>query len=952
MVHELQVQQIELEMQNEELRRAQSELEEARNRYSNLYDFAPIGYFTFDKNGLIIEVNLTGANKLGIERSFLIKKLFSLYIAFSSRDVFYLHLRKVFNTNTRQTCEIKIVDKNKNQFDARLESLLVHENEGNFSLCRTAISDITERKKIEEENSLLASIVESSDDAIIGKTVDGTILSWNSGAQKIYGYTANEVKGRSISILVPPGKTGEIPQLLQKIRQGQPIEHYETVRMRKDGKQIDVYLTISPIKDSTGKIIGASTIARDITERKRTEEKLRRAHDELEIRVQERTAELEDANKELEAEIIERKRAEEGMRLSEENYRELANSISDPFFALNKDLCFTYWNRASEMNTGIPTDSIIGEYLFDVFPELKGTQLERAYNEAIATGKAQFLENRWDQQGGAVTYHDVSIYPTADGIAVFSKDVTERKHMEEALHKVHDELEIRVQTRTAELQEANKALMESEASYRELTESIEDLFYAIDGDLKYAYWNKASEVLTGISAKDAIGKSLYELFHDIKGTKAEQFYIKALKMRQPQRFESQFQIGGKKFIFEINAYPTKTGLSVIAKDITERKMFEAHLLRAQRMESIGTLAGGIAHDLNNMLTPMMLSLQMLKEKFKDEQSQKLLTILENNSRRSADLVKQVLSFARGIEGERKPLQISHIISEIDKITKETFSRNIESRTDVPNDLWTISGDVTQLHQVIMNLCVNARDAMPYGGVLCVSAENFFVDKSYAKMNTETRIGPYVVITVSDTGTGIPPEVMDRIFEPFFTTKEHGKGTGLGLSTAHAIVKSHGGFIDLNSEVGKGTAVRIYLPAIKTEIHEEGEQQPELLTGDGEWILVAEDEKSIRDVTLSTLETYGYKVLTANDGAEAVALYAENMDKIKVILMDLMMPVMDGQASIRAIRRICTGVKIIAVSGLAEKDRLTKVADYTNAFLPKPYTAEKLLKTIHEVLGGK
>ncbi len=226
------------------------------------------------------------------------------------------------------------------------------------------------------------------------------------------------------------------------------------------------------------------------------------------------------------------------------------------------------------------------------------------------------------------------------------------------------------------------------------------------------------------------------------------------------------------------------------------------------MESIGTLAGGIAHDLNNMLTPMMLSLQMLKGKFKDEQSQKLLAILENNSQRSADLIKQVMSFARGIEGERKPLQVSHIIYEIDKIVKETFPRNIQSRTDGSNDLLIISGDVTQLHQVIMNLCVNARDAMPDGGILTATATNFFVDKNFVRMHTDAKVGSYVVITVSDNGTGIPPKITDRIFEPFFTTKEHGKGTGLGLSMALAIIKSHGGFIDVYSEVGKGTVFRV------------------------------------------------------------------------------------------------------------------------------------------------
>ncbi|NJD78792.1 MAG: response regulator [Candidatus Methanoperedens sp.] len=455
-------------------------------------------------------------------------------------------------------------------------------------------------------------------------------------------------------------------------------------------------------------------------------------------------------------------------------------------------------------------------------------------------------------------------------------------------------------------------------------------------------------------AKDAIGKSIYQLFPDVKGTKVEQFYIEALKTQQPGRFESEYQLGDKKLVFEINAYPTKTGLSVISKDITENKMFEAHLLRAQRMESIGILAGGIAHNLNNMLTPMMMSLHMLKEKFKDEQSQKLLTILEKNSERSADLIKQVLSFSRGVEGERNLLAARHIITEIEKIAKETFPRNIEIRIDIQKDLFTISGDATQLHQVIMNLCVNARDAMPDGGILNIKASNILVDENYARMNTEAKVGSCVVIEISDTGIGIPPKILDKIFEPFFTTKEFGKGTGLGLSTALAIVKSHGGFINVYSEVRKGTTFRVYLPAINPEMQNvEEKQKLELLTGHGELILIAEDEKSVREVTVSTLEKHGYNVLAANDGADAVALYAQNKDKINVVLMDMMMPVMDGEASIRAIHRINPEVKVIVVSGLAEKDKVAKIeSTHAQAILPKPYTAERLLKAMHEVLSAK
>ncbi|MCZ7406063.1 MAG: PAS domain S-box protein, partial [Candidatus Methanoperedens sp.] len=471
------------------------------------------------------------------------------------------------------------------------------------------------------------------------------------------------------------------------------------------------------------------------------------------------------------------------------------------------------------------------------------------------------------------------------------------------------------------------------------------------------YWNKGAEILYGWTAEEVIDKNADELLYKGKPAKLIEAEKSIIDKGEWSGELRQITKEGKEIIVQsrwtlvLDSEGKPKSILIINTDITEKKKLEAQLLRAQRMESIGTLAGGIAHDLNNVLTPMMLSLQILKEKFKDEQSQKLLNILEKNSQRGADLIKQVLSFARGVEGERAPLAAKQIITEIEKVAKETFPRNSQIKTDIQEDLFNISGDATQLYQVIMNLCVNARDAMPDGGILNITASNFFIDESYARINIEAKAGSYVVISVSDTGIGIPPKILDRIFEPFFTTKEFGKGTGLGLSTALAIVKSHGGFINVYSEVGKGTTFRVYLPAIKTEMQNVEEQKLELQSGQGELVLVAEDEDSIREVTVSTLEKYGYNVLAASDGADAAALYAQNKDKINVILMDMMMPVMDGHASIRAIRKINPGVKIITVSGLAEKDKLAKIADTrVHAFLSKPYTAERLLKTIREVIG--
>ncbi|MBL1203713.1 MAG: hypothetical protein FWK04_32755, partial [Nostoc sp. GBBB01] len=244
-------------------------------------------------------------------------------------------------------------------------------------------------------------------------------------------------------------------------------------------------------------------------------------------------------------------------------------------------------------------------------------------------------------------------------------------------------------------------------------------------------------------------------------------------------------------------------------------MISYELFRTQQLESFGTLASGIAHDLNNILAPILMTAQLLEAQVDDERSRRLLPILITNTKRGAFLVKQVLSFARGIKGEQTIVQVKHLIAEISQIAKQTFPKSIEFSTVIPEDLWSVSGNITQLHQVLMNLVVNARDAMPDGGSILITAENKLIDEAYARMDIEATVGNYIVLTVADTGMGIPPEILDRIFEPFFTTKEAGTGTGLGLSTVLGIIKNHSGFIRVSSKVNKGTQFKLFLPAVKT-----------------------------------------------------------------------------------------------------------------------------------------
>lgn len=469
------------------------------------------------------------------------------------------------------------------------------------------------------------------------------------------------------------------------------------------------------------------------------------------------------------------------------------------------------------------------------------------------------------------------------------------------------------------------------------------------------FWNKGAERLYGWHKHAARGNSVNEILYlEIPPIAQEIYHIVCTQGEWQGELQHVTKVG-KEVIVESRWTLVRDPLGqpksilMVNTDITQKKLLERQFLRSQRMESIGTLAGGIAHDLNNILAPILMSVQLLKLQIPAGQGQQWLEIVEGSARRGSELIKQVLSFARGLDGEHGILQIRHLVTEIKKIAEETFPKSIQICTNLSRDLWATCGDATHLHQVLMNLCVNARDAMPNGGTLCIAAENMFMNETDAQLHIDAKVGAYVVITVTDTGVGIAPEILDRIFEPFFTTKEVGKGTGLGLSTVIGIIKSHQGFITVASKSGKGTQFKVFLPAVEEAI-EHLEADLDLPAGKGELILVVDDEAPIREIAKNSLKTYNYRVLTANDGVEAIALYAQYRDDIRLVLVDMMMPLMDGANTIRALQKINPQIKIVGSSGLVSSIPAPDIGlTGAQAFLPKPYTAQALLQTIHHLL---
>jgi PAS domain S-box-containing protein len=394
-----------------------------------------------------------------------------------------------------------------------------------------------------------------------------------------------------------------------------------------------------------------------------------------------------------------------------------------------------------------------------------------------------------------------------------------------------------------------------------------------------------------------------------------------------------------------------THFVAVKEDITELRELEEHLRRSQRMEAIGTLASGIAHDLNNILSPLLLVPELLKETVHGDKEMELLDLVAQSAHRASDVVKQLLTFIRGSGGERVPLQLRHLLKEFQGILSETFPREIVLRFDISPNLLPVLGETTQLHQVLLNLCVNARDAMPGGGTLTVLAANTIVDAELARANPLAKPGPHVVITVTDTGHGMTPKVLERIFDPFFTTKGIGKGTGLGLSTVLGIVRSHGGFLTVSSVPDKGATFRVYLPGAHTEsLVPEGVAASGLPQGHDELILLVDDEPSIREATRQALENHGYRVLIASNGEEALALFRLRAGEISLVLTDVMMPGMSGVAMLREMFALDPKLTALVMTGMTSNANRAEIAALgVGEPLAKPFGPRDLIEAVHSVL---
>ncbi|WP_447979816.1 PAS domain S-box protein [Candidatus Nitrospira bockiana] len=771
------------------------------------------------------------------------------------------------------------------------------------------MTDITELTRAQEERNQLAHhvhlLLQSTGEGIFGLDVSGNVTFANKAAETMLGYSLAELIGRNAHSLLHHSRfdgrvypEDECP-VTKACTAGQHGRVEEDVLWTRDGRSLPVAYSAYPIVEE-GVHKGAVVVFQDITERKR---------------------------------------AEQALKDSEARTRAVLESALDAVIGMDEAGIITDWNGNAEVMFGWSRREAGGKKLADLIipPRYREAHL-RGLKRFLMTGHGPLLRKRVEltalRRDGTEFPIEVSVSPLVVGdryvFSAFIADITERKLAE-----------TRIREQAA------------------LIDLVRDGIFVTDLDDRILFWNKGAERVYEWAAEDALGQKSEALYREASAvlTGAREQCLRtgewAGELKQCTKSGKELIVQSRWTIVRAED-GSPTSILQVNTDVTETKLLEKQYLQAQRLENLGMLAGGIAHDLNNVMTPILIGVQLLRLNETNEQTIKFAEAVETSARRGAQMIKQILSFSRGVEGDRAPVSLKHLLGELETIIVETFPRSIQVRVDVPDDLWTIIGNSTQLYQLLLNLCVNARDAMPSGGGLRITAENVRLDEHYARMEKDARPGPYVALSVVDTGTGIPPHLIDKIFNPFFTTKEVGRGTGLGLSTVLGIAKNHGGFVKVYSERGKGTAMKVYLPA-EAAAAAAATAGPEkaLPQGCGERILVVDDELTILEMVKATLETYGYRVWTAQDGTEALAVYARHLGQVNLVITDVMMPFMDGAATIRALQRLDPGVKVIAVSGLTMNERVMEAASAGPvSFLQKPYTTEALLNTVHGMLTGR
>jgi len=722
--------------------------------------------------------------------------------------------------------------------------------------------------------------------------LDSGDLVASLGAQQIYGLPGGQLRFATVRDLPLPEYRARLDEAMRSlVEEGRPYDVEFKIRRPSDGQVIDIHSLAE--YDRTSRVVFGTI--QDITER----------------------------NQVL-AQVA----------ASEAKFRTLVSNAPVVLFQIGADGLFRMSEGKGLEKLGLKPGQVVGVSAFEVYRDAPVVcdQIRRALAGAIVQESVLLGAQSFD-----IVYHPMR---NASGVVTdiigLALDVSERKRAEELLR-------------------LGNAALAAAANSIAITDRAGRIVWV----------NPAFTTLTGYATEETAGRTLGQLLSS--GKHDRDFFRElwdTILTGQPWHGEmTNRRKDGSLYTEEQTITPVRDERGEIAhfvaikQDVTVRKALEVQILRSQRLESVGRLAGGIAHDLNNILVPVLMAPTILRDAITDPAVLPVLDAVENSAKRGASIIRQLLTFSRGgvTEGERVLAQVRHIVRDMVMIMRETFPKNIIVHAELAADPWLIEADATQLHQVLMNLCVNARDALPAGGTITLGLENADLSAEFVAGTPGAVPGPHVLLTVTDTGTGIAPEHLDKVFDPFFTTKEVGKGTGLGLSTVLGIVRGHHGFVQISSQLGHGTQFRIYLPASPTAAETTAEATAStantpLPRGQGELILLVDDEENVRKITRRILERQGYRVVVADDGAEGFAWFQQHRREISVVITDLLMPVMDGPTLIHALRELEPSVRIVAISG-HEGDALQRLdpAKDVSAFLSKPFVAATLLQTLRDVL---
>ena len=881
-----------------ERKQAEEMLRESEERYRTILNASPDAIFISDiKDGRFLMVSPGAVEMVGCNREEdLLGALLTDFIVPEDRERAASNIARLVQGEVIGPIEYRALRKDGSAFEMEANAELIRNTEGQPIQMVAIVRDITERHQAEEAMqaslSLLNATLESTPSGILVVDQNRRIMLWNQRFIKMWNIPEEIMSTRADEVAL----NSVLDQITQPAEFLAKLDdlytHPEKTSMDEfvlvDGRIISRYSQPQKFGDT---IVGRVWSFQDITKRKQ---------------------------------------AEKALHETERRHHAILRSAMDGYWEVDMEGRILDVNDTYSQMIGYSVQELLTMRVCDLEVNESPDQIVEHMQKIMALGEHRF-ETQHRRKDGSIIDIESSVQYRRDEkkMVAFIHDITSRKQAEDAMR-----------LQSSALGAAANAIIITDR----------------EGVIEWV--NPAFTLFTGYSIEEAVGKTPTLL----KSDKQDQAFYKALwdtvlagKVWHGELINRRKD--GSLYSEEMTITPIKdaqgeiTHFIAVKQDITERRRIEEKLQQTERMESIGRLASGVAHDLNNILTPIILSTDLLRTAEEASTRERLISSIEECAQRGASVVNQVLTFARGVKGARTTLQLNRLVNDMERIMNETFPKSIIIASAIYPDLWSVSGDSTQIHQVLLNLCINARDAMPDGGTLLVSTANEAIDENFAAMVPDAKAGDYAMVSISDSGTGIPEEIINKIFDPFFTTKEIGKGTGLGLSTAIGIIRNHGGFVTVESVEGHGSTFKVFLPVEKkTETEQKRSVNFDMPQGEGETILVVEDEEFIAKATALVLERNGYKALTATNGNEALTVFGEHAKEIKIVLTDVMMPEMDGVQFSRALKGIKPQVKIIASTGHASDAQQAELRELgVQVILRKPYDAKTLLIALHDAI---